>query len=82
MINFRLVPWNGVDKDYIDIIRSTESCSSYIGKTGGRQEIKLTSYCASTVGIVIHELMHAIGAKEKFCFHYRYIILNFHVFVY
>lgn len=47
------------ETDYIYII-SGEGCSSVIGRQGGVQRITLGTGCVQR-GIVIHELMHALG---------------------
>ena len=38
-------------------------CSSSVGRQGGMQRLKLGPNCASNLGVIIHELMHAIGNK-------------------
>ena len=38
----------------------TDECSSYIGRQGGRQIIKLGQGCNNT-GIIIHEICHSLG---------------------
>ena len=41
---------------------SGDGCWSWVGRTGGKQELSLKSgSCAYQVGTPIHELMHAIG---------------------
>ncbi|KAK8405834.1 hypothetical protein O3P69_001955 [Scylla paramamosain] len=46
-------------RDYIHILRG-QGCSSAVGKVGGGQSLSLGSGCVH-VGVVIHELMHAVG---------------------
>ncbi|XP_055347982.1 high choriolytic enzyme 1-like [Paramacrobiotus metropolitanus] len=46
-------------RDYINIIKGV-SCSSYVGRQGGAQELSLGNDCFEH-GIIIHELMHALG---------------------
>lgn len=43
---------------YVEFVPGN-GCSSYIGRTGGRQPINLASGC--TTGSVIHEIGHAVG---------------------
>ena len=38
----------------------SSSCSSYVGRKGGNQEIILESGCG-ILSTVLHEMMHAIG---------------------
>ncbi|KAM4618096.1 astacin-like metalloendopeptidase [Discoglossus pictus] len=49
-----------VEHDYLQI-KSDSGCWSYIGKTGGAQEVSLESDSCITKGIVQHELSHALG---------------------
>jgi len=44
---------------YIEIIKSS-GCWSYVGRTGGKQQVSIGNGCAY-VGIVLHEFMHAVG---------------------
>ena len=45
---------------YIRFIKGT-SCSSSIGRVGRVQFIRLTTGCSYSLGIVLHEILHAIG---------------------
>ena len=40
-------------------------CSSYVGRQGGVQYLSLGTGCASSIGVIIHEFMHAIGKYKK-----------------
>ena len=48
------------EKNYISVFKGS-GCSSSVGRQRGMQKLKLGPNCASTVGVIIHELMHAIG---------------------
>jgi Astacin (Peptidase family M12A) len=41
------------------LFKNGEGCSSYVGKKGGMQEIKLSFFC--DYGAIIHEIGHAVG---------------------
>ena len=47
--------------DYIDFVSTGSGCYSYVGRKGGRQIINLQIPGCTTVGIIIHEIGHAIG---------------------
>ena len=51
------------EKGYIRIVKGS-GCSSSVGRTGRSQVVSLGNGCVYP-GIVIHELMHAIGKKRK-----------------
>jgi len=54
----RFVPRTG-QRDYVAFVKKN-GCYSNVGRTGGVQEVSLGYNCLYK-GIVIHELMHAIG---------------------
>uniref|UniRef100_A0A0N5AUP2 Metalloendopeptidase n=1 Tax=Syphacia muris TaxID=451379 RepID=A0A0N5AUP2_9BILA len=53
------VPKTNTDVNYVYIMPD-RGCYSMVGKTGGRQTLSLGSGCIQK-GIIIHELMHAVG---------------------
>lgn len=55
----RFEPYDGSEPNYIHLVRGS-GCSSRVGMTGGQQQVTLGQGCV-TVGIVEHELMHALG---------------------
>ncbi|KAM8939156.1 embryonic protein UVS.2-like [Pelodytes ibericus] len=55
----RFVP-RTTEPDFIAII-SDSGCWSYVGKTGGSQEVSLSRNGCVTLGTVQHELNHALG---------------------
>jgi hypothetical protein len=55
--NVRLVPRNG-EGDYVRFVPGN-SCSSSVGRVGGRQNITLAAGCST--GSTIHEIDHAVG---------------------
>ncbi|KAL8561655.1 hypothetical protein ACOMHN_001387 [Nucella lapillus] len=54
----RFIP-RSKELDYISIVKQ-EGCSSSVGRKGGRQDVILGEGCYVT-GVVLHELMHALG---------------------
>ncbi|CAH1789177.1 unnamed protein product [Owenia fusiformis] len=56
----RWVPKRSSDKAYVNIKKASSGCSSAVGRTGRAQTINLGRGCWNK-GIVIHEMMHAIG---------------------
>ncbi len=55
--NINLVPRNG-HNDYINVVNGG-GCSSWIGRSGGRQTLTLASNCGR--GAAVHEIGHAVG---------------------
>ncbi|CAL8091372.1 unnamed protein product [Orchesella dallaii] len=52
--------------DYINIKNGT-GCSSNIGKQGGAQNMSLHSRGCMSVGIIMHEMIHALGFHHEQC---------------
>lgn len=48
-------------RDFVNIV-SGEYCRSHLGRIGGAQDISLNKGKCVTKGIVIHELLHALGS--------------------
>ncbi|XP_014674941.1 PREDICTED: zinc metalloproteinase nas-4-like [Priapulus caudatus] len=46
-------------------------CFSNVGRTGGAQELGLTSYCINRYGSIIHEFLHALGFHHQHSTHDR-----------
>lgn len=52
--------------DFIEFVPSSSgNCTSPVGKQGGKQTVALASYCqldnVSSVGTIIHEILHSLG---------------------
>jgi len=58
----RLVPRDEYHDDYVIFVEA-EHCSSRRGRGGGRQEIRLSPKCR--VGVVLHEIGHAVGLAHE-----------------
>jgi len=59
----RFVPAASTDRNYVNF-QNGGGCSSYVGRIGGRQPISLAPGCRY-VGIIIHEMGHAIGFQHE-----------------
>ncbi|ODM93283.1 Embryonic protein UVS.2, partial [Orchesella cincta] len=60
-LKFRVFPANSTLRgDHIRIWKG-KVCSSYVGRQGGAQPIYLTSPGCMAVGLIQHELLHALG---------------------
>ncbi len=59
----RFVPRSRGQHNYIHIIKGV-GCSSSVGMVGGRQDVSLGQGCIY-VGIILHELMHAVGFMHE-----------------
>ncbi|MCA1671804.1 MAG: hypothetical protein LC799_06230 [Actinobacteria bacterium] len=64
----QLIPRGEDDKDYVVFVAS-DRCSSRKGRGGGGQEIQLSSGCR--VGVVLHEIGHAVGLAHEHSRHDR-----------
>ncbi|ARS40313.1 hypothetical protein CA265_11870 [Sphingobacteriaceae bacterium GW460-11-11-14-LB5] len=62
--------------NYINFVKSTVNTSP-IGMIGGAQTVNLVNY--NTIGIIIHEIFHSLGANHEMCRPDRddYIIVNY-----
>lgn len=61
------------DKDYVEFVKG-DGCSSYIGKTGGKQKITLSD--KAKVGNILHEMLHACGIAHEHCRNDRDIFIQ------
>nr|XP_054774034.1 uncharacterized protein LOC129282127 [Lytechinus pictus] len=59
----RFVP-RTIERDYIFFTQNL-GCWSMVGRTGGRQKISLSGTCRGSRGVIMHELMHAIGFRHE-----------------
>jgi len=67
-IPVHLIPRREYHDDYVVFVAS-EQCSSRKGRGGGRQEIRLSSGCR--IGVVLHEIGHAVGLAHEHSRHDR-----------
>ena len=61
-------PTYGFAYPYVNIQNNTESAfvsNSYVGRSGGRQNLNIGSACG--VGVVVHELCHACAMYHEHC---------------
>ncbi|ODM88070.1 Phosphatidylserine decarboxylase proenzyme [Orchesella cincta] len=64
-LKFRVFPANSTLRgDHIRIWKG-KVCSSYVGRQGGAQPIYLTSPGCMAVGLIQHELLHALGFNHE-----------------
>ena len=50
--------------NYVDVVNYGSGCWSYVGMTGGRQELHLENGCFLN-GIIEHEFLHALGVQHE-----------------
>ena len=54
-----------VQEDYIEIL-SDKGCHSHIGRQKGKQTLSLEqNVCTSSMGTIVHELMHVLGFEHE-----------------
>nr|BBB02487.1 astacin metalloprotease [Patiria pectinifera] len=51
-------------RDYVHIV-PRQGCFSAVGRTGGRQELSVGGTCNFARGIIMHEMMHAVGFQHE-----------------
>ena len=49
------------ESDYVEYINTRGTCSSAVGKSGGRQTINMAAGRGCGIGTIVHEIGHAIG---------------------
>ena len=49
------------ESDYVEYINTGGTCSSAVGKSGGRQTINMAAGRGCGIGTIVHEIGHAIG---------------------
>ncbi|OQV20051.1 putative High choriolytic enzyme 1 [Hypsibius exemplaris] len=55
-----------IERDYIEYVNNA-GCNSFVGRIGGRQEVSLNIPACVTVGVVVHESLHAMGFNHEQC---------------
>ncbi|CAL8117688.1 unnamed protein product [Orchesella dallaii] len=59
-------PESNPSGDFVHIIKGTANgCNSYVGRLGGRQDMNLQSPGCMSIGIVMHEMIHALGFHHE-----------------
>lgn len=65
------------ERDYVNI-KPARECSSYVGREGGSQGLRLTLGCSSSFQDITHELMHALGVEHEHSRYDRDQFINIH----
>lgn len=67
----RFIPRLENESNYIELVYENKdewvAYSDYIGCKGGEQEIHLSNDACEIVGVIIHELCHALGLYHEMC---------------
>lgn len=65
-VNFALKTDQKPDGDYVHVVKGKNNgCNSHVGKIGGGQVLNLQSPGCIEEGIVMHELLHALGLYHE-----------------
>jgi len=51
-------------QNYVNVVRTSNSCSSFVGKIGGPQNLNLGPGCMDK-GVIQHEFIHALGLSHE-----------------
>lgn len=56
----KFIQWQNQSTDYV-FIQQSNKCSSVLGRQRGKQNLFLSNHYCSTIGQILHELMHTLG---------------------